>query len=150
MPLRWDDHCQINNHAKMNSRLNAQTISTIVTLITVLIAVTPLCGVLFQCGCDWPWSGLDNDCNIYKPEAIHQCPWCKSTITGLISTGLAMSGGVLTAMTASKSLVPNRLGSEMAARILCGLAVFVMVGLLTGGMAALWQNYALGLGSYLH
>jgi ammonia channel protein AmtB len=22
-----------------------------------LIAITPLCGFMFGCGCDWPWSG---------------------------------------------------------------------------------------------
>ena len=64
----------------------------------MLIIVTPLCGLLFQSGCDWPWLGLDAGCNFYKPGAEHQCYWCASMITGLFSTGLAIIGGVLTAM----------------------------------------------------
>ena len=61
---------------KAYSRLNAKTISGNATLIIALIFVTPLCGLIFQCGCDWPWSRLDARCNFYKPEADHQCPWC--------------------------------------------------------------------------
>jgi hypothetical protein len=81
---------------KTYSRLNAKTISGAGTLITTLIIVTPLCALLFQCGCDWPWSGLDAGCNFYKPGADHQCPWCASMVTGIFSTGLAIISGVLT------------------------------------------------------
>jgi hypothetical protein len=30
-----------------------------------------------------------------------------------------------------------------------GLTVFVLVAILTAGLAALWQNYSLGVGSFL-
>ena len=59
---------------KTYSRHHAKTISGTATLITTLIIVTPLCGFLFQCGCDWPWSGLDTRCNFYKPVIEHPCP----------------------------------------------------------------------------
>lgn len=134
---------------KMSSVINAKTIAGTATLITTVIIVTPLCGLLFQCGCDWPWSGLDAGCNFYKPEADHQCPWCASLITGLFSTGLAIISSVLTAMAPSLALAMCRHVNEVAVRTLAGVTVFVLVAILTGGVAALWQDYPLGAGGFL-
>jgi hypothetical protein len=134
---------------KMYSRLNAKTISGAATLSTTLIIVTPLCGLLFQCGCDWPWFGLDAGCNFYKPGANHQCPWCESMITGMLSTGSAIIGGVLTAMAPSLPLAIARTVNEVAVRTLLGLTVFLLTAVMTAGLAALWQNYSLGVGSFL-
>ncbi|MDD5323101.1 MAG: hypothetical protein PHD43_21310 [Methylococcales bacterium] len=134
---------------KTYSRLNTKIISGAATLITMLIIVTPLCGLLFQCGCDWPWSGLDAECNFYKPGADHQCPWCAPIITGIFSTGLAIISSVLTAMAPSLPLAIVRPVNEVAVRILLGLMVFALVSILTAGLAALSQNYQLGVGSFL-
>jgi hypothetical protein len=134
---------------KTSSVFNAKTISGAVTLITTVIIVTPLCGFIFQCGCDWPWLGLDVGCNFYKPGAVHRCPWCASTATGLFSTGLAIISSVLTAMAPSLALAVYRPVKEVAVRNLAGLTVFVLVAMLTAGLAALWQNYPLGIGGYL-
>jgi hypothetical protein len=133
----------------MYSRFKARTISGAVTLIATLIIITPLCGLIFQCGCDWPWSGLDTRCNFYKPEADHQCPWCASMVTGIFSTGLAIISGALTAMVPSFPLAVYRTENEVALRILVGLTVFVLMAILTAGLAALWQNYSLGVGGFL-
>ena len=128
---------------KTSPRLNAKTISGTATLITTLIVVTPLCGLLFQCGCDWPWSGLDARCNFYKPGAHHKCPWCASLITGIFSTGIAIISGVLSAMASSLPVAISWPVNEAAARTLMGLTVFVLVAILTASLAALWQNYPL-------
>jgi hypothetical protein len=128
---------------------NAKTISGVATLVTTIIIVTPLCGLLFQCGCKWPWLGLDAGCNFYKPGADHQCPWCASLITGVFSTGLSILCGVLTAMTPSWPIGIYRPVNEIAVRILSGLTVFVLLAMLTAGLAALWQHYSLGVGSFL-
>jgi hypothetical protein len=125
----------------------AKTISGAAALITALTIVTLLCGLLFRCGCDWPWSGLDAGCNFYKPEADHQCPWCASMITGLLSTGSAIISGALTAMALPLPLGMFRPAHEVALRTLPGLAVFVLIAILTAGLAALWQNYPFGVGS---
>jgi hypothetical protein len=135
---------------KTYSRLTAKTISGTATLISTLIIVTPLCGLIFQCGCDWPWSGLDTRCNFYKPGTDHQCPWCASMLTGIISTGLAITSGVLTAMAPSFPLVVYRPENEAALRTLAGLTVFVLLAILIAGSAALWQNYTLGVGRILY
>lgn len=134
---------------KTYSRLNAKTISGAATLIATLILVTPLCGLLFQCGCDWPWLGLDAGCNFYKPGAEHQCPWCASMITGVLATGLPIISGVLTAQAPSLPFVRYRTVNEIAVRTLLGLTVFVMMAMLTAGFAALWQNYPFGVGRFL-
>jgi hypothetical protein len=130
-------------------RVNAKTISGTATLITTLIIVTPLCGLIFQCGCDWPWLGLDVGCNFYKPGEDRRCPWCASMITGIFSTGIATICGVLTAMAPSLLLAMYRPVNEVAVRTLLGLAVFVLVAILTAGLAALWQNYSLGVGGFI-
>ena len=124
---------------KVYSRLNAKTISGSATLITTLIIVTPLCGLLFQCGCDWPWSGLDTRCNFYKPATEHPCPWCASMLTGILSTGSAIIGGVLTAMAPSLPLANYGPVYEVALRTLAGLTVFVLLAILAVGL----QNLAI-------
>lgn len=129
--------------------LKAKTISGAVTLLTTLIIVTPLCGLIFQCGCDWPWLGLDVGCNFFKPGAEHQCPWCASLITGIFSTGLAIISGTLTAVAISSPSAVVRPFNEIAARTLSGLMVFVLVAILTAGLDALGQNYPVGIGSFL-
>ena len=40
-----------------------------------IVALLPLCDLLFNCGCDWPWSGGVDHCNVYRPGDRH-CPWC--------------------------------------------------------------------------
>ncbi|MEN8198090.1 MAG: hypothetical protein ABFS30_16530, partial [Pseudomonadota bacterium] len=30
------------------------------------ILVTPYCGLLFGCGCTWPWSGLVAQCSFFQ------------------------------------------------------------------------------------
>ncbi|MDD2660294.1 MAG: hypothetical protein PHY54_11560 [Methylococcales bacterium] len=134
---------------KTSSVLNVKTVSGAVTLITTAIIVTPLCGLIFQCGCDWPWLGLDVGCNFYKPGAVHRCPWCASMATGIFSTGSAIISSVLTAMASSSALAMYRSVNEVAVRTLGGLTVFILVAILTAGLAALLQNYPLGTGGYL-
>jgi hypothetical protein len=119
---------------KTFSRRYAKTISGTATLITTLIIVTSLCGLLFQCGCDWPWSGLDARCNFYKPAAEYPCPWCASMVIGVLSTGSAIIGGVLTAMAPSLPLANYRAVYEVALRTLVGLTVFVLLAILAAGL----------------
>lgn len=60
-----------------------------------------------------------------------------------------MISSVLTAMAPSMALAMYRPENEVAMRTLAGLTVFVFVAILTAGLAALWQNYPLGIGGYL-
>ena len=124
----------------------AQRWSAISTLIITVIIVTPLCGFLFQCGCDWPWSGLDSDCNFYKPDAQYHCPWCASMVTGVLSTGLAMIAGILAATLPQHSLSYAHAVGEVSIRTIFGITVFILVAILFAGVAALLQVYPLGIG----
>lgn len=124
--------------------------SLLITLVATLILITPLCGFLFQCGCDWPWSGLDSNCNFYKPIAKHRCPWCASMISGVASTGIAIIGGLLATITTFSSFFLNKYLSinEVVLRTLVGLATFFLIATLTAMISAICQNYPLGLGSF--
>ena len=127
--------------------------SALTTLIISLIIITPLCGLLFQCGCDWPWRGLDADCNFYKSHEKQHCPWCASMLTGILATGLAIIGGVFTSIIVLElplfSCKNEYLSNRIIARISAGLSIFFLIAILTAGIAAFWQDYPLGLGLYL-
>ena len=43
--------------------------------ILLSVFLLPLCGLIFQCGCSYLWSGRDLHCNIHDP-ATPNCPWC--------------------------------------------------------------------------
>ncbi len=122
-------------------------ISGITTLIAALILLTPLCGFLFQCGCDWPWLGLDINCNFYKPHAAHKCPWCVSMSTGILATGLAVIFGTL--VTIMPLWAINGAIKQVSLRILLGLSVFFVVGVVAAILAAIVQQYPLGIGQFL-
>ena len=109
--------------------------SAMITLIFSLIVVTPLCGFLFQCGCDWPWAGLDSKCNFYKAHAEHRCPWCASMSTGILSTGTAIIAGVWVSMISLRLLTCQQTVKEVALRTLFGIMVFVLLASLNASAA---------------
>lgn len=131
----------------MKLSLNNKWIAAGLTGLLSLIAITPLCGFLFQCGCDWPGLGLDAACNFHEPQAEHKCPWCASSITGVLATALSAMFGVLAA-----SIVPirrtPRFVNEMVVRTSLGLSTFVISALLAAIIAAAWQGYPFGVGMY--
>ena len=123
-------------------------IAASLTGFLALIAITPLCGFLFQCGCDWPWLGLDAGCNYHDLHAEHKCPWCASLATGVLSTA---SATLLSALAVMIAPVPCFLGvvNEWVLRLSFGLAIFAGSALLMAAIAAVRQDYPLGVGSLL-
>lgn len=126
-----------------------QRYSAILTLIITLIIITPLCGFLFQCGCDWPWAGLDTKCNFYKLHTEHKCPWCASMLTGILSTGTAILAGIGITASPSGLLTYRQTVTEVTLRTVFAVLVFILMAIFTAGLAASWQSYPLGIGSYL-
>ena len=120
--------------------------------LVALIIITPLCGWLFDCGCSWPWAGLESHCNIHNPEALHQCPWCGSTFAGVVSVGLAVLMGFLLAIRQLKSGYDMR-GSALAGwqqtsaaldftkRVSIGLTAFAITAVATAWLSAYVQGY---------
>ena len=53
----------------------------------------PACGLLFRCGCSFPWSGGVAGCNIHNPSGP-KCPWCNAANTALSSVAFLLSGSV--------------------------------------------------------
>ncbi|MGR9114139.1 MAG: hypothetical protein ACU85E_00090 [Gammaproteobacteria bacterium] len=115
-----------------------------ITLAAALIVITPLCGYLFQCGCTWPWAGLDSNCNIRDPAAPYHCPWCASTLSGWLSTILAVTAGCVTTFVSLPSLNAGGL-FKTPLRVLFGMAVFCIVAVIAAGISASQQNYPLGV-----
>jgi len=126
-----------------------QRYSTISTLIIIVIIITPLCGFLFQCGCDWPWAGLDAKCNFYKSHVEHKCPWCASMTTGVLSIGGAIIAGLWATTISLPVDTEQNIIKIITLRIIFGTMVFVLLASLIAGLAALWQDYPLGIGSKL-
>ncbi|WP_031433005.1 hypothetical protein [Methylomarinum vadi] len=132
---------------KLKSINKEQRIAGAVSLVLTMIAVTPLCGFFFQCGCDWPWLGLDSGCNYYRSASLYRCPWCVSLTSGIVSAGLAVIAAVLTSI-ALPTFVRQPL-YDMVIRIVFALSAFAMVALVTAAWAAWVQAYPLGIGRYL-
>lgn len=42
----------------------------------------PFCGVIFRCGCTWPWAGGWSNCNVHNASGP-KCPWCNVRNTSL-------------------------------------------------------------------
>lgn len=122
------------------------------TVLSSLVLITPLCGLLFDCGCTWPWSGLESDCNIHDPAMAHQCPWCASTIAGVVSVSLAIAMGFLMTIRRipsspyaqmpdlyawhGRSLIP-----AFIKRVGTGLAAFFVTAVVTGWVSGYLVEY---------
>jgi hypothetical protein len=114
------------------------------TVLISLIILTPYCGFLFDCGCTWPWRGLESHCNIHDPLAEHQCPWCASLLSGVLSSATS----VLAALFFSTQFVeyfsqPNRspFTIKFWGAIVSGLSGFIVIATATGWIAGYLQDY---------
>ena len=118
--------------------------AAVFTGILVLILVTPIWGFLFDCGCTWPWSGLDSKCNFYKQNTIHKCPWCASWITGWLSVGVSIASGIFVAVS-PLPIVGDGVRNERFIRILLGTITFLCVAIATSWLAVELQNDPFGI-----
>jgi len=118
-------------------------LAAMVVLIIELISITPLCGVLFQCGCDWPWLGLDANCNFHQSNIKQQCPWCVSMVTGVLSTSLAIVAGLFSSRLSIIRLSNQQGNKEILTRVLVGISAFFLMAIITATLAALWQGHPL-------
>jgi hypothetical protein len=104
-----------------------------------LIMLTPLCGLLFACGCAWPWSGFFFGCNYFDPASAHRCPWCTLPLAG----GLPVIFAVFASWTGVfASIWPKR--PDFLIRTGAGILVFLCVALLSGWLAAHHRHYPFG------
>ena len=70
-------------------------------VVFALIAITPLCGLMFDCGCDWPWSGLYHHCNFFDALAKLKCPWCNNVAADALSMLAVFGASVFAAYRAA-------------------------------------------------
>jgi hypothetical protein len=114
--------------------------AAVFTSIIALILVTPLCGFLFDCGCTWPWSGLDSECNFHQHDTVHKCPWCASWIIGWFSVGVSIASGAFV-VASPLPILGDRVRNESLIRILLGTMTFLCVAIIAGWLAAEGQNF---------
>ena len=135
---------------KQNSieRYKVGAIAAFVTLLIGLVIITPLCGLLFQCRCDWPWLNFYFECNYFHSEMHHKCPWCNSDLAGLGSIGVALILAMLTALFLTANSCSTK-SATITVKVTYGLTVFILVAVMTGALAAYSQHYPLGIGGIL-
>jgi len=104
------------------------------------IFVTPYCGYLFECGCTWPWAGLDADCNIHQADAEHRCPWCVSLVAGGVSM-LVLFGATFIAATRRSGSTSSSFMAGYAKGLGRGLVAFLVAGFVAAWGAALYTGY---------
>jgi uncharacterized membrane protein len=129
---------------RLNAHAEPKTLAGIAVFLLSLVIVTPLCGLLFACGCSWPWSGFVSACNYYHTVAGHRCPWCASQIAGWLSVSLAIAAGVSTALLARFN-AKFASAAECLVRISLGIFVFTIIAVFGAWAALKLQGYPLGL-----
>ena len=126
-----------------------ETWAGLTAVVFAAVFVTPYCGYLFECGCTWPWAGLDAHCNIYDAYAEHRCPWCVSLPAGGLSMlailGLSYAAathplGSWTGALEESSRAPRGF-AVFASGFLNGIVAFLIAGFVTAWLAALWTGY---------
>lgn len=110
--------------------------ASLAIVIGALIVVTPVCGALFACGCDWPWSGLASRCNAFLETATEHCPWCVHPLLGFglpaIATIIGLIAGIRAARQASRPGARTwRWLRAVALGLLVTLSLMALSGLLT-------------------
>lgn len=125
-------------------RTGITTVEGLSTVIVSLIILTPYCGFMFDCGCTWPWSGLESHCNIYDPLAEHQCPWCASLISGVLSSAASVLAALFISTQLSKSLNSLKVSLPLIhflSVLAAGIMAFLVVATATGWIAGTVQGY---------
>lgn len=125
---------------KVFDSFKSRIISGSLVFTAMVIIITPFCGLLFDCGCNWPWLGLDENCNYYQKQVIHQCPWCRSITAGGVSVGLSFMAGVLAAL-APLTQAYRRKVIETLIRILLGMLAFSVTAAISAVLSAEWFHY---------
>ena len=114
-----------------------------VTAVVVfgLVAITPLCGFMFNCGCDWPWSGLYHNCNFFDALSKLKCPWCNNVAAGALSMLAVFGASIFVAYRASSLSASTN--ARFTIGVLAGAVTFHLVSLASGALSALATGYPL-------
>jgi hypothetical protein len=112
----------------------------------------PYCGLLFRCGCTWPWAGGWAGCNFHNP-AGPRCPWCNVHNTNLAWLAPAISSQfTVVAMLAAyvavwlgqlRHHVVRPMAYQIAMRGAAAVGMFAVLGLALG-----WLFYAYSTPEY--
>ena len=135
-------------------KLNYQNLCSVMTLVIGLILITPLCGWMFDCGCTWPWAGLDSHCNIYDMSQEDHCPWCVSMVLGYFLAGVpllisSVFAWYVSVLLFGRSQITVLLSSNVhfatatiGLNLMLSLMVFLVLALFSGWLAVEITDYA--------
>lgn len=109
----------------------------------------PYCGLLFRCGCTWPWSGGWGNCNVHNPTGP-KCPWCNVLSTNLYWLKPAISSNVaVILMLAAYGAVwlrqlrehaPGPVTRQLGQRATAAACAFAVHGLVLGWLFFAWST----------
>lgn len=107
----------------------------------------PYCGLLFRCGCTWPWAGGWADCNYHNVRGP-KCPWCNVRNTSLswLAPAISSEFTVLAMLSAYGAVWLRQRGhvmpsvKQVLARGAAAVAVFVLLGLVLGWIFFTWST----------
>jgi len=127
--------------------LTEKTAAGLLSLITTAIFITPFCGLLFGCGCTWPWAGLADYCNLYAHHPILICPWCKPLPIGITALGITVYMTYLVATARYPASLSDHAyasyATNLAIRIILAGFTFLGLALITAWTAAAVQPHLL-------
>lgn len=127
--------------------------SRLFVVVVGLTAITWYCGLMFNCGCSWPWDGLYKYCNIHNPQAMHQCPWCAWAVAGILSVILSLWAGWkasslfldhdLPILTTPLRILQRviRIDCNIGWQIFTGVIAIIAMATLTGWLSGYLQNH---------
>lgn len=102
---------------------------TFALLIVAGLLAAPYCGLLFGCGCSWPWEGLADHCNFFDPASPLRCPWCEYPLTAILSLAAGVVAGLWCGR--RRTVLVRALGATMAFFLSTGFAAW-LTAIVTG------------------
>ena len=103
-----------------------------ILLVGVVLVAAPYCGMLFRCGCSWPWAGLVEHCNFFDPQSLLRCPWCEHPVAAILSIATAVAAGLWSAQRPTRAF---------PVRVLHAIAAFFLTAAVAGCLTAAVTGY---------
>lgn len=124
--------------------------SILVLLFTLAFAwafawafLTPFCGLVFHCGCTWPWAGGAEKC-VGAIDAVciqHTCPWCSDGKLGMwIPLGVMLLSQTLVISTIWWKY-RLKVFPQLTLQILAAIVAFILSGYLEAVIHGLVKKY---------
>jgi hypothetical protein len=109
----------------------------LITIAVTAVFLLPFCGVMYQCGCTFLWSGAADQCNIHEAAGPH-CPWCVKRNPALMALPFLV---IFAGQGFSMYHFKKKYKFGVLELIVVGLLVFLILGVLNGYAFKLMDSY---------